>query len=264
MNEKIREFFRPTKRKLLFTFLLAVAMIVEFFLLTFINSSICPNIELGDTTITSYSLILAILHYTFYIPEILITYPSIVTAVGYILSISLVVIYSYLLICLFSNVYKYFRGKVSKIFILAILLMLFLPIPITEHHRPCRIEPMRMDKMLQNFNIPQAYECESNKICFELRAYTRNSMDMPVNDSAISVFIDNKPKALGYWDGGTVGIACKSGVQLSPKESCFGYVNVSSCKPGENHSLKVAHKWRGGGPGITVECGLPKQKNHEN
>ncbi len=157
-------------------------MIVEFFLLTFINSSICPNIELGDTTITLYSLILAILHYTFYIPEILITYPSIVTAVGYILSISLVVIYSYLLICLFSKVYKYFRGKVSKIFILAILLMLFLPIPITEHHNPINATPIRMDKSQQSFNIPQAYECESNKICFELRAYPINTLGIPMND----------------------------------------------------------------------------------
>ncbi len=256
MNKKIREFFKPTKRKLLFTFLLTVAMIVEFFLLTFINSSICPNIELGDATITLYSLILAILHYTFYIPEILITYPSIVTAVGYILSISLVAIYSYLLICLFSKVYKYFRGKVSKIFILAILLMLFLPIPIIEHHRLCRITPIRMDnKMLQNFNIPQAYECESNKICFELRASSMNTMEVPMNDTYISAYIDDVPKELGAWNGGlSDGKNCTSySGNLTPAESCFGYVNIGSCKPKENHTLKVEHKWMEGRE-VVIEC----------
>ncbi len=254
MNEKIREFFKPTKRKLLFTFLLAVAMIVEYFLLFSIKSSI-PNIMDGGYTVTWYfSLISIILVYTLYILDLIYS-PIITPGLSLILFVSLLaVIYSYLLICLFSKVYKYFRGKVSKIFILAILLILFLPIPVTEHVAPLPKPHIPQTKEAQHLYIPTAYECESNKICFELRAYTRNSMDIPVNDSAISVFIDNKPKALGYWDGGTVGIACKSGVQLSPGESCFGYVNVSSCKPGENHSLKVAHKWRGGGPGITVEC----------
>ncbi len=256
MNEKIREFFKPTKRKLLFTFLLAVAMIVEFFLLTFINSSIWNSTpKSGTLTITSYySLISIILVCTYYIPG-LITHYSIITAVGYILSISLVVIYSYLLICLFSKVYKYFRGKVSKIFILAILLMLFLPIPITEHHSVHRT-PIRMDnKMLQNFNIPQAYECESNKICFELRASSMNTMEVPMNNTYISAYIDDVPKELGAWNGGlSDGKNCTSySGNLKPGESCFGYVNVGSCKPKENHTLKVVHKW-GGGKQVVIEC----------
>jgi len=261
MTEKIKEFFRPTKFKLLFTFLLAVAMIVEFFLLFYINSQILMNTPVGGAyTGTTYSSTILVIGYsTYYIISNIFSlsfFSSIISAaIAYTFFIILCTIYSYLLVCFFSNIYKRFGGdnkKISNIIILVVLLGLFLPFPMTFHVSPPHTHLPAIEKDQQDFRL-LLHECNENKICFELIASMLNTLDIPANESVISVYVDNELKPLGEWKISS-GTACKGNTKfLSPGESCYGYVNISSCEPGETHTLKIAHAW-GAKKEILVEC----------
>jgi hypothetical protein len=260
-KEKIKKFFRPTKFKLLFTFLLAVAMIAEFFLLFYIDGEIWMHVLVGGAyTVTIYASPILVIgeKIAYYILNPLLPSSIIGVVIGYTFFIILCTICSYLLICLLSSIYKHFKNKkIPNIIILFILLVLFFPFPITIHESALSYPPHlstveTMEKVHQNFRV-LLHECNKNKICFELRASLMNSLDIPANESVISVYVDDEYKPLGEWKIGS-GTTCKGNTKaLIPGESCYGYVNVSSCEPGETHTLKIVHAW-GAEEKIPVEC----------
>ncbi len=101
----------------------------------------------------------------------------------------------------------------------------------------------KMKKGQQTFEIPTAYECNPDEICFEFRASSKNTLDMPANESFISLYVDNVPKSLKTWDGGISGTACKGNTaKLSPGESCYGKVD-QTCDNGDTYTLKISHSW---------------------
>ncbi len=102
-----------------------------------------------------------------------------------------------------------------------------------------------MEKSQQNIDIPTAYECEDDTICFELRASSMNTIEIPMNDTYISAYVDGAPKELYAWNGGlSDGKNCTSySGNLKPGESCYGNVTVDTCDAGDIYTLKITHTW---------------------
>ncbi len=98
-------------------------------------------------------------------------------------------------------------------------------------------------KYQQNFDVPIAYECENDSICFELRASSENSCDIPANETGIFIYVDNIPAILESWDRGRIGNPCKNLTKnLRPGESCYGKVN-HTCQLKDTHTLRISHIW---------------------
>ena len=92
----------------------------------------------------------------------------------------------------------------------------------------------QMEKSQQSFDIPTAFENNDNEICFEIRASSMNTLDIPISGNNITVYWDNVPKDVGNYAGS--GSACNSlSEKLAPGASCFG--NISGTCPSNDSRL---------------------------
>jgi len=110
--------------------------------------------------------------------------------------------------------------------------------------------------MTTNFRITTAYECSDGNICFEFKASPTNNQNLPMNDSYISVYIDDAPVSLRSWDGGIGGQSCSTYPgDLAPGKSCYGNVSIpgGTCSSGDTHILKIIHEW-GATKTASVRC----------
>ena len=107
-----------------------------------------------------------------------------------------------------------------------------------------------MEKAQQDFSIPTAYECVDNKICFEVRASSMNTLNLDPRE--LSAYVNDVPKNIENWDGDIAGNSCDATTTLAPGESCYGKVN-QTCNTGEVYVLTLSHPW-GAEKSVSVRC----------
>ncbi len=115
-----------------------------------------------------------------------------------------------------------------------------------------------MDKAGQAFNIPTVYEdgTTANRINFEFKASSMNTLSLSANTSYLKAYLNNVPVIINSWDGGISGIECYNTTsKLSPGESCYGYITAAAgtCESGDTIALKLVHEW-GAKQTISVIC----------
>ncbi len=153
--------------------------------------------------------------------------------------------------------------KIIKFMILVIIIefiiifgLFFLTSGFAGPSHPERPSLTGMEKAQQSSNLPTAYECSENIICFEFMASSLNEINYPANQSYMNLYLDGVPKELGIWNGGINGIACYNNPKkLSPGRTCYGKINATprTCEEGAILALKIKHSW-GAEKTVSVLC----------
>jgi len=115
----------------------------------------------------------------------------------------------------------------------------------------------QMQKKQQSFDIPTAYECQNDTICFEFRASSMNTLEIPINTTYIKAYVDDIPKSLSGWDVGITGYTnCTDSTDLAPGKNCYAQLDITTsptCPNGGVVVLKVSHTW-GAEKMVSVKC----------
>jgi len=235
MNTKsIKEFFRPTKVKVVLLIFLMVYIFVEI---------------LWYFSFTKTSAILFLAGFFFcYIFAILGDFLYFATSIVSFLEIfNLAIMFIIFLICYSSVCFiTYLYNRIEKsnkllklIFVSAIILFLFIPIGIyIPTSSPPNNQPIIMERAQQKINIMTLFVNDTG-LYFEVMASGMNTM--PINMEGTSFYIEGIPKTAKSWTGFSPN--CTSG-NLAPAESCYGVIhdyNLSNCHIGD--VFKVTISW---------------------